>query len=108
MNRLILKYKYPVTAVILLILAWVIYMRISQGWSEITTLAIAAAIVWVLGVPTFIYLWPRITVNGFKRAILKRGFGFRSEALLRYGCRLTSKLEWPSVDGPRSASEVAG
>ena len=75
MNRLILKYAYPVTAVILLIFAWVIYQRISQGWSEITTLAIAAAIVWLLCVPTFIYFWPRITVNGFKRAILKRGFG---------------------------------
>ena len=75
MNRLILKYAYPVTAVILLIFAWVIYQRISQGWSEITTLAIAAAIVWLLCVPTFIYFWPRIAVNGFKRAILKRGFG---------------------------------
>jgi hypothetical protein len=75
MNRLILKYAYPFTGVILLIFAWVIYQRISEGWSEITTLAIAAAIVWVLCVPTFIYFWPRITVNGFKRAILKRGFG---------------------------------
>jgi hypothetical protein len=75
MNRLILKYAYPVTAVILLIFAWVIYERVSRGWSEITVLAIAAGIVWVLGVPTFIYLWPRITVNGFKNAILKRGFG---------------------------------
>jgi hypothetical protein len=75
MNRLILKYAYPITAVILAIFAWVIYMRISQGPGEITTLAVAAAIVWVLGVPTFIYFWPRITVTGFKRAILKRGFG---------------------------------
>jgi hypothetical protein len=74
-NRLILKYAYPVTAVILVIFAWVVYQRISQGWSEIVTLAIAAAIVWVFGVPTFIYFWPRITVTGFKRAILKRGFG---------------------------------
>jgi hypothetical protein len=74
-NRLIVKYAYPVIAVILLIFAWVIYQRISQGRGEITTLAIAAAIVFVLGVPTFIYLWPRITVSGFKRAILKRGFG---------------------------------
>jgi hypothetical protein len=75
MNRLILKYAYPVTAVILVIFAWVVYQRISQGLSEIVTLAIAAAIVWLIGVPTFIYLWPRITVTGFKRAILKRGFG---------------------------------
>jgi hypothetical protein len=74
MNRLILKYKYPVTTVILLIFAWVIYTRISQGWSDIITLAVAAVIVWGLGAPAFIYLWPRITVNGFKRAIVKRGF----------------------------------
>jgi hypothetical protein len=75
MNRLILKYSYPITAVILVIFAWVIYTRISGGWSAITTLAVAAAIVWVLGAPAFIYFWPRITVNGFKSAIVKRGFG---------------------------------
>jgi len=75
MNHLILKYAYPITAVILVIFAWVIYRRIAQGWSEIITLAVAAVIVWVLCAPTFIYLWPRLTVNGFKRAIIKRGFG---------------------------------
>jgi hypothetical protein len=75
MNHLILKYAYPISAVILVIFAWVIYRRIAQGWSEIITLAVAAVIVWVLGAPTFIYLWPRLTVNGFKRAIIKRGFG---------------------------------
>jgi Protein of unknown function (DUF1254) len=75
MYRLILKYAYPITAVILVIFAWVIYRRIAQGWSEIITLAIAAVTVWVLGAPIFIYLWPRLTVNGFKRAIVKRGFG---------------------------------
>jgi hypothetical protein len=75
MNRLIVKYAYPVTAVILLIFAWVIYTRIAKGWSAISTLAVAAVIVWAIGVPTFISLWPRITVNGFKRAIVTRGFG---------------------------------
>ncbi|WP_371784819.1 hypothetical protein [Streptosporangium subroseum] len=74
MNRLILKYAYPITVVILAIFVWVIYSRISRGWSEVTPLAVAAVIVWALGVPTFIYLWPRITVVGFKRAIVKRGF----------------------------------
>jgi hypothetical protein len=74
MNRLILKYPYPVTAVILAIFAWVIYSRMSGGWSNIITLAVAAVIVWVIGAPTFIYLWPRIIVNGFRRAIVKRGF----------------------------------
>ena len=75
MNRLILKYAHPITAVILVIFAWVIYRRIAQGWSEIITLAVAAVIVWAVGAPTFIYLWPRLTVYGFKRAIVKRGFG---------------------------------
>ena len=74
MNRLILKYAYPVTAVILAIFAWVVYSRISRGWSEVVPLAVAAVIVWALGAPAFLYLWPRITVYGFKRAIVKRGF----------------------------------
>ena len=30
MNRLILKYGYPITAVILVIFAWVVYRRIAQ------------------------------------------------------------------------------
>ena len=75
MNRLILKYKYFVAAVILLIFTWVIYTRISQGgWSNIITLAVAAVIVWVLGAPIFVCLWPRLIVHGFGRAIVKRGF----------------------------------
>jgi len=75
MNRLILKYGHPITAVILAILAWVIYRRISRGSSEVIPLAVAALIVWALGTPAFIYFWPRLTVMGFKRAIVKRGFG---------------------------------
>jgi len=74
MNRLILKYGYPITALILAVFAWVIYVRISRG-SQLTTLAVAAVIVWVLATPAFIYFWPRITVTGFKRAIVNRGFG---------------------------------
>jgi hypothetical protein len=73
MNRLIVKYGYPVTAVILAVFAWVVYRRV-VGRDEILPLAVAAVIVWALGVPAFIYLWPRFTVNGFKRAIVKRGF----------------------------------
>jgi hypothetical protein len=72
MNRLILRYAYPLTAVIFVVFAWVVYQRIARG-SEVITLAIAAVIVWMIGAPVFIYLWPRITVTGFKRAILKRG-----------------------------------
>lgn len=74
MNRLILKHGRPLTAVILAVFAWVLYRRIAGG-DEIIPLAIAAVIVWVLGAPAFIYLWPRLTVSGYKRAILKHGFG---------------------------------
>jgi hypothetical protein len=75
MNRLILKYGYRITAVILVIFAWVIYRRISVGWSAVIPLAVTAVIVWAIGAPAFIYLWPRLTINGFKIAIVKRGFG---------------------------------
>ncbi|MEA5455006.1 DUF1254 domain-containing protein [Sinomonas sp. JGH33] len=60
---------------ILVIFAWVIYQRLSRGWSEIIPLAVAAGIVWVIGTPAFIYFWPRLTVGGYKRAILKHGLG---------------------------------
>jgi hypothetical protein len=75
MNRLILKYRYPITAVILVIFAWVVIQRLARGVDAIIPLAVAALVVWPLGVFVFIYFWPRITVGGFKRAILKRGFG---------------------------------
>ena len=75
MNRLILKYGYRITAVILLVFAWVIYRRLAGGAGAIIPLAVAAVVVWVLGSLAFIYFWPRITVGGFKRAILRRGFG---------------------------------
>lgn len=75
MNHLILKYGYPITAVILAVFAWVVYRRISLGWSEIVPLAVAAVVVWALGALAFLYLWPRLTVSGFKRAIVRRGFG---------------------------------
>jgi hypothetical protein len=74
MNHLIMKYGRLLTAVILAVFAWVVYRRIASG-DQIMTLAIAAVIVWALGVPAFIYLWPRLTVNGYKRAIVKHGFG---------------------------------
>jgi hypothetical protein len=74
-NRLILKYSYPITAVILLVFAWVVYRRLAGGIEAIMPLAVAALVVWVFGTFAFIYYWPRITVVGFKRAILRRGFG---------------------------------
>lgn len=75
MNRLILKYGYPITAAILLIFGWVVYRRVSGGWSEIVPLAATAAVVWAIGTPAFIYFWPRMTVGGYKRAIVGRGLG---------------------------------
>ncbi|MDQ0030921.1 DUF1254 domain-containing protein [Arthrobacter bambusae] len=72
MNRLILKYGRPLSAVILVVFAWVIYRRVANG-DGIIPLVIAAVVVWALGAPAFIYLWPRLTVNGFKRAIIKEG-----------------------------------
>ena len=75
MNRLILRYAYPITVVILAVFAWVVIQRISRGWSEVIPLAITAGIVWVIGTVVFIYFWPRLTADGFKRAITRRGFG---------------------------------
>jgi hypothetical protein len=75
MNRLILKYPYPIAAVILLIFAWVVIQRLARGVDAIIPLGLAALIVWPLGTFVFVYLWPRITVGGFKRAILNRGLG---------------------------------
>ena len=75
MNRLILRYGQQIAAVILLVFAWVVYRRLSGGVDAIIPLAVAAIIVWLLGTLAFIYYWPRITVEGFKRAIVRRGFG---------------------------------
>ena len=74
MNRQILKYGRPITAVVLAVFAWVVYRRIASG-GDIIPLAIGAVIVWAFGAPAFIYLWPRLTVSAYKRAIVKHGFG---------------------------------
>src|ERR1041385_4476265 len=74
MNRLILKYGSAITAVILAVFAWVVYQRITRG-DGVIPLAVTAIIVWGLGVPAFIYLWPRLTVSGYKRAVLRHGLG---------------------------------
>jgi hypothetical protein len=75
MNRLILKYAYPLTVAILAILAWAGYRQFSMGAKAFTTYAIVAVIVWVVGTVVFVYLWPTITYSAFKRAALKRGLG---------------------------------
>jgi hypothetical protein len=73
-NRLILQYGYPMTAVVLLIFAWVVGQRLARGVEAIIPLAVAAVIVWLIGTFVFIDLWPQITIGGFKRAIVRRGF----------------------------------
>jgi hypothetical protein len=74
-NRQILNYSYPITIVILVVFAWVVAQRLARGVDAIVPLAVAAAVVWPLGVFLFIAFWPRITVAGFRRAIVSRGFG---------------------------------
>lgn len=72
MNKLILKYAYPLTFALLVLLAWVVYQRLSTG---IIPLAVAAVIVWPTATFLFIYFWPRLILNVYKRAALVRGFG---------------------------------
>lgn len=74
MNRLILKYKYPVTFAILAILAWVVYRYFSQGGSQLITFVVVAVLVWGVGTCVFIYFWPPITYSAFKRAV-RHGLG---------------------------------
>jgi hypothetical protein len=75
MNRLILKYKYPVTVAILAVLAWVVYRYASQGGSQLITFVVVAVLVWGLGTCVFLYLWPPITYSAYKRAIVRYGLG---------------------------------
>src|SRR5258708_17450285 len=76
MNRFILKYKYPITFVILAILAWFVYRQFIVVRSPLFPFAAVAVIVWGLGTFVFIYFWPPITYNGaYKRAIVQHGLG---------------------------------
>lgn len=75
MNRLILKYKYPVTFAILAVLAWVTYRYFSMGGSQLITFVVVAIVVWGLGTCVFIYFWPPITYSAFKRAVVQHGLG---------------------------------
>ncbi len=75
MNRFILKNAYPITFVILAILAWAAYRQFSMGWSNFITYAIVAVIVWGVGTVVFIYFWPTITYSAFKRAAVQHGLG---------------------------------
>src|SRR5579872_6880172 len=75
MNRLILKYKYPITFAILAVLAWVVYRYVSQGGSQLMTFVVVAVLVWGLGTFVFLYFWPPITYSAFKRAVVVHGLG---------------------------------
>ena len=75
MNRLILKYAYPITFAILAVLAWVVYRYFSMGGSQLITFVVVAVLVWGLGTCVFIYFWPPITYSAYKRAIVRHGLG---------------------------------
>jgi len=75
MNRLILKYKYPITFAILAVLAWVVYRVFSMGGSGFIAFVVVVVIVWGLGTFVFIYFWPPMTYSAYKRAIVQHGLG---------------------------------
>lgn len=75
MNRLILKYAYPITFIILAILAWVVYRIFSAGGSGLIGFVVVTVIVWGLGTVAFIYLWPTFAYSAYKRAIVQHGPG---------------------------------
>ena len=75
MNRLILKYKYPITFAILAILAWVVYRYFSLGGSQLITFVVVAVLVWGFGTCVFLYFWPPITYSAYKRAVVQHGLG---------------------------------
>src|SRR5437660_4065929 len=75
MNRLILKYEYPLTFGILAVLAWVIYRYFSMGGSQLITFVVVAVLVWGLGTCVFLYFWPPMTYRAFKRAVVVHGLG---------------------------------
>jgi hypothetical protein len=75
MNRLILKYKYPITFAILAVLAWVVYRYFSMGGSRLITFVVVAVLVWGLGTFVFLYFWPPITYSAYKRAVVQHGLG---------------------------------
>ena len=75
MNRLILKYGYPLTSAILAVMAWVVYRQFTAGGSALIPFVVVAVLVWGLGTFAFIYVWPALTYSAFKRAIVQHGLG---------------------------------
>ena len=74
-NRLILRYAYPITVVILAILAWAAYRQFSAGGNGLVSYVVVILIVWGVGAVVFLYFWPTITYSAFKRAIVQHGLG---------------------------------
>jgi hypothetical protein len=52
-----------------------VIQRLARGVDAVIPLALAAIIMWPLATIAFVYFWPRITIEGFKRAIVNGGFG---------------------------------
>ena len=77
MNRLILKYSYPITVIILAILAWAVYRIFSAGGSGVVSFVVVAALIWGIGTFVFLYLWPTFAYSAYKRAIVEHGPGGR-------------------------------
>jgi hypothetical protein len=75
MNRLILKYGYPITLVILAILAWVVYRIFSAGGSGLVGFVVVAVLVWGIGTFVFLHLWPTFAYSAYKRAVVQHGLG---------------------------------
>ncbi len=74
-NRFILKYKYPITFVILAILAWAAYRQFAAGGSGLIGYVVVIVTVWAVGTFIFLYFWPRITYSAYKRAVVRHGPG---------------------------------
>jgi hypothetical protein len=75
MNRLIQKYGYPITFVILVILAWTVYRIFSAGGRGLVGFVVVAVIIWGIGTVVFIYLWPTFAYSAYKRAVVQHGLG---------------------------------
>lgn len=75
LNRLILKYGYPITIAILAVMAWVIYREFAMGGSQLIPFVVVAVIVWGVGTVVFLYFWPAMTYSAYKRAAVRHGLG---------------------------------
>jgi hypothetical protein len=73
MNRLILKYGFPITIAILAVMAWVVYREFALGGSQLIAFVVVAVLVWGVGTVVFIYFWPAITYSAYKRAVVQHG-----------------------------------